>query len=151
GVDEAGEQRGVAEIDDLGVGRNGAADRLDPAVLDDHDGIARDGVGGAVEHARGLEDDGLRWLGEGGGGGEKKRGSVRSHVPESSTAGVRAILRGRILRRAQHAPTLWASVNKEVWMKDSARAFLWCMSLFAAQAFRAHGNGKLQISASSVD
>jgi hypothetical protein len=72
-VDEAGEQRGVAEIDDLsasGYGRAGTGGG-DFIVGDDDEAGSRERIAFAVEHARGLEDDGfagslLRLLGIGG-------------------------------------------------------------------------------------
>src|SRR5271155_255092 len=58
GVDEAGEKRGVAEVDDFGAGGNGGAlaDADDLAVADDYNAGLGDGVAFAVKHARGFED-----------------------------------------------------------------------------------------------
>ena len=59
-IDEAGEQCGVAEVDDLGVGGNGAADRRDPISLNHDDRVARDLIRGSVEEPRRFQDDRLR-------------------------------------------------------------------------------------------
>src|SRR2546428_1892708 len=83
GVDEAGQQGGVAQVDLDGAGGGGEAGAhgLDLAALDDYHAALDRGVALAVEQARGLEDGGLRrgrGLGRGdggaGGGGEDDHG-----------------------------------------------------------------------------
>ena len=53
-IDEAREQRGVAEIDDLRVGRDlhSAARRDDALALDQHSGTVDQGAGGGIEQVR---------------------------------------------------------------------------------------------------
>jgi hypothetical protein len=67
GVDEAGEQRGVAEVDDLGVLRvvDRCADGSNAIAL--HEDFARleQRAGIDLEQARGVQDDGRRGLGGG--------------------------------------------------------------------------------------
>ena len=54
GVDQPGQERGLAEVDQLGVGRRGSgADLGDPPVLDEHERV--DVGGDAVEEAGGAE------------------------------------------------------------------------------------------------
>ena len=64
GVDQAGQQRGVAEIDDLRAGgmRDGRADGGDAIALDQDFAGRRDVAGFDVEQARGMQDDGARGL-----------------------------------------------------------------------------------------
>ena len=59
-VDEAGQERRIAEVDDLGpLGSAPArAHRGDAVSLDDDEGRRGDLVGAGVEEARGLDDDG---------------------------------------------------------------------------------------------
>ena len=57
GVDEAGEQHPVAEVDDVGSGRNRLADALDPIPDDDDDGLFDVAPGLHVEEARGPDRD----------------------------------------------------------------------------------------------
>ena len=67
-VDEAGEQRGVAEVDDLCALRmvDGCADGADALALDENLAGLEDGAGVDLKQARGVEDDGrARLLGEG--------------------------------------------------------------------------------------
>jgi hypothetical protein len=54
-VDEARQQRDVAEVDHFRAGRNGTADRLDARSFDDDDRAVHDLVRRAVEEARGLQ------------------------------------------------------------------------------------------------
>ena len=70
-VDEARQQRGVAEVDDLRAGRDGDVDADDAVARVDDDGVVHDGVRGAVEEVGGFEGDGLG-LGEGRGSEEEE-------------------------------------------------------------------------------
>jgi len=65
GVDEAGEERGVAEIDDLGGGgmRNRGANFNDAFALDENFAGSDDFAGFDVEEAGGVENDGLWGVG----------------------------------------------------------------------------------------
>ena len=54
-IDQTGEQRHVAEVDRMRVGRDGAADRLDVAAAD-HDQSGRNDISAApVDHASGAK------------------------------------------------------------------------------------------------
>jgi hypothetical protein len=61
GVDEAGEERGIAEIDYFGArGGGGAGSGRDDLSVGDHDDSRRDqGIALTVEKAGGFQDDGL--------------------------------------------------------------------------------------------
>ncbi len=61
GVDQAGEQGGVAEVDDFGVrrARDFRADFVDAVALDEDFAGSGDAAGFDVEQARGVEDDGV--------------------------------------------------------------------------------------------
>ncbi len=63
GINEAGKECRIAEIDDLCAGRDGAADRLDTVVFHDDHRVGDDVVGGAVEEPRRLEDHDVGRLG----------------------------------------------------------------------------------------
>jgi hypothetical protein len=54
-VDQARQQRHVAEVDDLRVGGNGAADRLDLVAADDDHRRRHDRAAAAVDHPRGAK------------------------------------------------------------------------------------------------
>src|SRR4029078_12313253 len=58
GVDEAGQQRDVAEVDDLRAGGDGDVDAGNAVAGDDDGGVGDDVVGGAVEETGGFEGDG---------------------------------------------------------------------------------------------
>ncbi len=62
-VHEPGRKGGVAEIDDLGVFRDGdvAPGSGDGVALDKHDAVRQKRFRFAVEKAGGLERDHLRW------------------------------------------------------------------------------------------
>ncbi len=70
GIDEAGKESGIAEIDYFGASGDAAADGLDVAVGDDDEARGDDLVGFAVEHAGGF--DGGGGLGGEGEGGEEE-------------------------------------------------------------------------------
>ena len=61
GVDQAGQQGAVAEIDDFGAGgmRDGGADFGDAVALDEDFAGRNDFAGFDFEEARGVEDDGV--------------------------------------------------------------------------------------------
>ena len=64
GVDQTGEQRGVAQVDDFGaLGMiNRGADGANAIPIDQHFTGLKQGTGIHLEQARGVEDDG-RWGG----------------------------------------------------------------------------------------
>ena len=75
-IDEAGEEGGIAEIDDFGAGGDAAADGLNVAVGDDDEARGDDLVALAVEHAGGFDGgDGLGGKGE----GREEEDEERSH------------------------------------------------------------------------
>jgi len=59
-IDEAGQQRHVAEVDHLGVRGDGAADRFDLVAADDDDRRRNDRAAAAVDHPRGAKRDDFR-------------------------------------------------------------------------------------------
>ena len=89
GVEEAGEKRHVAEVDDGRPGRHRKrpARGRDLLPLDDHDRVGDERVGDAVEEAGGTDRDdgglcglrGRRGLRGGGAGGEQDKGESRLH------------------------------------------------------------------------
>jgi hypothetical protein len=84
-IDEARQQRRIAEVDHLRVGGyvDICASSDDAVALHDHDTIANDSVRGAVEEPRGAEHDRFRRRGrlsEHLRCGEKKNGCDRFHV-----------------------------------------------------------------------
>jgi hypothetical protein len=56
-VDEARQQRGVAEVDDLRGGQRGAADGFNLVAADDHYGGRDHALAFAVDQARGSDDE----------------------------------------------------------------------------------------------
>src|SRR5436309_16028978 len=83
GVDKAGKQSDVAEVDDACVRRNGSvcADRRDAFPIDDNYRVACDSVGCSVEESSRLDD--CR-LGEGESWNEAQRAKQLFHAPEVS-------------------------------------------------------------------
>jgi hypothetical protein len=81
-VDEAGEQRDVAEVDDLSVRGDVAADRRDPISLHHDQRVARDLIGRSIEEARRLDSNRLR-LGHRRGRDEQEEKCEFSHERES--------------------------------------------------------------------
>ena len=64
-VDEARQDRGIAQVDEARAGRHRGADRDDVIPAHDDDRVALELRAGRVEHARGLECDGFRRRGVG--------------------------------------------------------------------------------------
>ncbi len=62
-IDEAGEERGISEVNDGGTGGRIAADLADPSIRYNDQPIRYDGVRLAVKEARGLEYDDSSGLG----------------------------------------------------------------------------------------
>ena len=85
-IDEARQQRRVAEVDDLRVRRNGdaGAGGDDAIAVDDDHAIRQHVVGCGIEDMCGLQRDRFRGLRESDGGGERDEESERQlfHVGE---------------------------------------------------------------------
>ena len=88
-VDEAGEKRGVAEVDDFGVGRAGnfGADFFDEVAFDENFAGSGDVAGFDVEEACGVD---LGPVDTGGGGGEA---AMRQHPRTLPMGGFRTFNR----------------------------------------------------------
>ena len=83
-IDEARQQRDVAEVDDFARSAGSAPPiALMRVAFDDDDRVARDVVRRAVEHARGFDGD--RFLGECGGGEKRQEECKLSHGEKVST------------------------------------------------------------------
>ena len=82
-VGEAGEKRHVSQLDHLGVGRRLGANGLDAVTRDDHGGGALDLSGPHIQHAGGMDEDGL---GRRQRGCDRKRGKQRSRLGEGAAS-----------------------------------------------------------------
>ncbi len=93
GVDEAGHEGAVAEVDDLGTGGVGdVRGDLGDAVAGDEDlGGGDEAAGGDVEHVGGAQDDDLPGFGELGGGGKREGEGCCQRDAGGGGHGVRSI------------------------------------------------------------
>ena len=98
-VDEAGEQRGVAEVDDLGAGRmvDRGADGADAVTFDEDFAGPEQRAGIDLEQARGVEDDGR-------GGNLRRADAQMATASDSAQTACDAIVRkdGDCKREFQH-------------------------------------------------
>jgi hypothetical protein len=155
GVDDARQQRGVAQLDDPRAGRHrqGAAYGLDASTCDEHDGVAHARVAPSVEQPRGLQrgDHRGRWCRRGRGpqGCEQQSDGEQTLPPRSSGAASRRLERPRARSRvSQQARVLRASLGRSgrpvdvaPWLTDEpwiAEVGLECNVATAQRAGAAH-------------
>jgi hypothetical protein len=99
-IDEAGQKRGVAEADDLGVGRDWQtrAGRHNPPPLHNHDCVRDHGLSAAVDQARGTDRDDVRRLRESE-RGNQQNGNERGNAIRGTRHDLSDVWRRRPLER----------------------------------------------------
>ncbi len=119
GVDEAGHEGAVAEVDDLCAGGVGyvLADGGDAVAGDEDLGGGEEAAGGDVEHVGGVEDDDLLRLGElgcGGDGGEEEDAEERRFHRVRRIAPGKVVGWGLVRRKGQkQIPPLCCGMTSE--------------------------------------